>query len=233
MVERNNRSAIVAILSTAGVPIASIPDEKKGNVFSMLVYSLLSVSPTSPYTPSVMEVEDRKLYLLAGKKAVFAMLADSLDDLRDRIFEMAEDLLYSLDKLIVDEGIIDQELQEKAKAKLIEGLKMLGIDVAKFRYLYRKVVGDMYRVVTEITNDGSKLHSYFRIAYFPRLLDSSLINREENIRIRRLLELCDGNYSLEYIGKVLGFTRAQLYRYIAYYIRQKKMILEMGFELIA
>ncbi|MEX0568759.1 MAG: hypothetical protein Q6363_006320 [Candidatus Njordarchaeota archaeon] len=227
---------VVAALTRAGLPISVFPETESSMVFSMLVYSLVEFilkSNGQQKNILVYEIKNRKLYVRLGERVIIAVLAPiSFDNEAHMFVENATDLIKKLDDLVVEEGVIDGNIVKEAK-NIIEMLVAKSrLPVGKTITAFRKLCGDLYGEIIDKNINGSKFKGYFRIAYFPRLVDENILRSESNEILRKMLEMCNGNYSVNYICQTTGISLAKIYRYIAKLIRNKKMALEVGFELV-
>ena len=225
---------ILSIMTMAGVPILTIPDGDKANVFAMLVYSLVTFASTMQTKEDILcyTIKKRKLYMRLAKKTFIALYVPEYMDAKAKKFlELSSDLLEKLDSMIVEEGVIDDRIILRAKEEMRRVAISSGIPISSAP-TFRKICGDLYGELLERGLNSEKFKGYFRVGYFPKLVDNELAVRENNPILKRILKLCDGNYSVAYICDTLGIPEAKLYRFIAKLLRSGRMILEVGFELV-
>lgn len=225
---------VVSVVTRAGVPILTIPSNDKANIFAMLVYSLINFASALGVKTKTLsyDIRGRKLHILLAEKTFLAIYVPGYLDMKARRFlELSSSLLEKLNNTIVEEGVIDDTIIRMTREEIMRIATSSGIPIGGIT-TFRKVCGDLYGELLSRGVKGDIFRGYFRVGYFPRLLNHRLIEREKNPLLRRVLELCDGNNSVAYICDTLGIPESKLYRFIAGLLGRGLMTLEVGFELV-
>ena len=233
---RRGSGCIISLMTSAGVPIITIPEVKSAPIFSMLVYSLVSFTKQNNNIDGKViryRIKDRILLVRPKNKIIVALYAvDKFEEEAQRFMETVVEIIDKIDSLVIEEGMIDGEIMERARASILNLAVDVGLPISVEGIYLGRIYGDLYGEIINKGADSSGLKGYFRVAYFPRLLDHKLLRSETEDLMKKILELCDGYHSIRYICKALGISEAKAYRFIAKLLRREKMILEIGFELI-
>ena len=190
MSNRRN-GCILSIMTMAGVPILTIPDGDKTNVFAMLVYSLATFASTTRAKKKIFSyaIKGRKLYMRLARKTLIALFVPEYMDAKARRFlELSSGLLEKLDNMIIEEGVIDDSIILRAKEEMRKVAINSGIPIVSTP-TFRKICGDLYGELLDRGLNSEKFKGYFRVGYFPKLVDDELIIKENNPILKRILEL--------------------------------------------
>jgi len=218
-------------MTRAGLPILTIPESDPANIFSMLVYSLINFTDNKKRYMHY-DISDKKLYVRLGEKSFIALyVPNDLENAARNFMEISKDLINRLDSLIVEEGVIDHSIIEDTKHRVIARAIRSGLPIASLNGAIRKMCGEIYQVLIETGEIYRSFAEKFRIGYFPKIIDHTIVTKEKDPTVKMILELCDGEHSLRYIHEALGVPEAKLYRFIARLIRNGKLILTAGYEL--
>ncbi len=231
---RMNSTCIISVMTRAGVPIVTVPETNSSSVFSLLVYSLVSISGHNNHGGMVRyEVKNRLLLIRILDKTIIAVYAPFSYEKQVEAFMLGiHERLHNINKLIVEEGMVDGQVIEETKVAVLSMARSCGLPIDGALNVFKRLCGDLYKEAIDRGVDGSVFKGLFRVAYFPTLIDTDILNKEPNGLAREILKMCDGCHSIRQIAETYGVGEAKLYRFIARLIRGGKMILELGYELI-
>jgi len=231
--------AIVMILTEGGGPVATIPPMGDYRyLLSPLIFSVIAILENFA-GENVNEVKlvaggNKILFIKKAGLYFFAIIVDK--EMEPHAKEFLNQIITSFkERFPVEKELLvveTKELREFEKQVMEEILKLTNIKKSDYFTSLRTISQKVFEEVKQRGLIPLSVQKRVKSTMYPELTDLSVLFKEKDPTMRKILEMCNGTIPIDEIAKKINISEAKLLILLSKYVKKKSITMKSGIYII-